>query len=200
MRLCYIRDAMATVEFEHRFPSGQIIRLVHGDLTEESVDAIVNAANGALAHGGGVAWAIVKKGGAAIQVESAKWVATHGPVKTGNVAITGAGKLPCKAVIHAVGPVWHGGQRGEEALLRTAVWNSLELAQQKGFTGIALPAISSGIFGFPKERCAEILTQTALDFCGKFPQSPLREIRFTLIDQPTLDVFRAEFRKRFGTT
>lgn len=189
---------MVIVKFEHHCPSEQVIRIIHGDLTEEQVDVIVNAANEFLAHGGGVAWAIVKRGGASIQAESAKWVAMHGKVKTGNVAITGAGELACKAVIHAVGPVWHGGKKNEAELLRSAVWNSLEQAHQKNFTSIAMPAISSGIFGFPKDRCAQILLETALDFCAKFPQSPLREIRFTLMDQPTLEVFLAEFQRRLG--
>ena len=189
---------MAKEKFAYTAPSGQRIVLVHGDLTEERVDAIVNAANEFLAHGGGVAWAMVKKGGLSIQTESTKWVATHGKVKTGNVAITDAGKLPCKAVIHAVGPVWQGGKKNEEELLRSAVWNSLELAHEKKFASIAFPAISSGIFGFPKDRCAEILLQATLDFCAQYPQSSLREIRFTLIDLPTLEVFLAEFQRRLA--
>lgn len=193
----YKKSAMADEKISHTCPSGQRIVVAHGDITEERVDAIVNAANSALAHGGGVAWAIVKKGGAGIQAESAEWIAAHGKVPTGGVAMTGAGNLPCKAVIHAVGPVWNDNPHDADALLRSAVWNSLELAQRKNFARIALPALSSGIFGFPKDRCAQILLATASEFCERFPDSPLREIRFTLFDEPTLDAFLSEFQRCF---
>lgn len=179
---------------EHRLPSGQRLSVVHGDLTEEATDAIVNAANERLQHGGGVAGAIVRKGGWEIQEESDR----IGYVPTGQVAVTGAGRLPARYVIHAVGPVWRGGQAGEDELLRSAVWNALQKAHGMGLASIALPAISSGIFGFPKERCARILVETALEFCAQHPQSPLREIRFTNIDLPTVRVFEEEFRRRFG--
>ena len=98
-------------------------------------------------------------------------------------------------VIHAVGPVWQGGNQNEEGLLHSAVWNSLIKAHEMKLTTMALPAISSGIFGFPKGRCAEILIQTAINFCAQYPDSPLREIRFTNIDQPTVSVFQAELQK-----
>ncbi len=189
---------MTQIHFEARLASSQRIVLAHGDITEEPVDVIVNAANEALIHGGGVAAAILRKGGMIIQTESVGWIVRNGRVPTGRVAITGAGKLPCKAVIHAVGPIWREGKHNEDGLLRSAVWNSLELAHKKNFASIALPAISSGIFGFPKERCAKICAQTAEDFCEQFPDSPLREIRFTLFDEPTLEAFLTEFRKRFG--
>ena len=179
-------------------PNGIHIQVRHGDLTEEAVDAIVNAANSHLAHGGGVAGAIARRGGATIQAESNAWVQEHGPVATGGVAVTGAGRLPARWVIHAVGPVWRGGGHNEEALLREAVWNSLAKAEELGASSIALPAISSGIFGFPKPRCAEILVQTALDFCAAHPDASLHEIRFTNIDRPTVDLLRAELEKRSG--
>jgi O-acetyl-ADP-ribose deacetylase (regulator of RNase III) len=165
---------------------------VKGDLTEEQVDAIVNAANSHLAHGGGVAGAIVRKGGTVIQQESDR----IGYVPVGHVALTGAGALPAGHVIHAVGPRM--GEGDEDNKLRNAARGSLELAHEKGFRSVAMPAISSGIFGFPKDRCAEILLQAALDFCAGHPNSPLREIRFTLIDDPTVEVFEAEFRRRFA--
>ncbi|RMG49287.1 MAG: macro domain-containing protein [Acidobacteria bacterium] len=185
-------------ELQHVLPSGHVIKVVQGDITEEQVDAIVNAANEHLAHGGGVAGAIVRKGGSEIQRESTEWVRRHGPVATGQAAITGAGRLPAKAVIHAVGPVWHGGEQGEDEKLRSAVWNSLKLADERGFRSIALPAISSGIFGFPKDRCAHILLATAREFAEQHPDSRLQEIRFVLFDQPTLEAFAAEFRQQFG--
>ena len=177
---------------------GGVVALHHGDLTAEEVDAIVNAANGHLSHGGGVAAAIVRRGGGSIQAESDAWVRSHGVVPTGGVALTGAGRLPCRAVIHAVGPVWHGGGQHEEELLAQAARGSFELAAQEGFGSLALPAISSGIFGFPKDRCAEILLAEGVGFLTAQPVSPLREIRYTNFDEPTVSVFRAAFQARFG--
>lgn len=189
---------MSTVLAEYVTPSGQSIQARLGDLTEERVDAVVNAANQYLAHGGGVAGAISRRGGPVIQVESDRWVREHGPVPTGEVAVTLAGNLPCKLVIHAVGPVWRGGTHGEDELLRSAVWNSLAAAHDRGLASIALPAISSGIFGFPKPRCAAILVQTALAFCQAHPDTSLREIRFTNIDRPTAELIAAEVGKLAG--
>jgi len=191
---------MNTVVREVKLSSGQTIRILRGDITAEQVDAIVNAANSHLKHGGGVAAAIVKKGGEVIQRESDEWVRQYGPVPTGQVAITNAGNLPAKAVIHAVGPVWgeHTPERADE-LLKSAVWNSLMAAHNRGFTSIALPAISAGIFGFPKERCASILLDTAKEFCEKNPESPLRNIHFVLFDEPTFQAFVEAFDARWGS-
>ncbi len=189
---------MNVVKAEHALASGRVIRLVHGDITEEHVDAIVNAANSHLQHGGGVAAAIVRKGGAVIQRESEAWVRQHGPVPTGRAAITSAGALPCRAVIHAVGPIWRGGQEGEEEQLRSAALSSFALASDRGFTSLALPAISAGIFGFPAARCAEILLTAARDFLREHPESSLREIRFVLFDPSTLDAFLHAFHRVFG--
>jgi O-acetyl-ADP-ribose deacetylase (regulator of RNase III) len=190
---------MATLIISHALTSGQTLALYHGDLTEEKVDAIVNAANEQLAHGGGVAGAIARRGGRVIQEESLAWVREHGPAGHGKPALTGAGKLPCKAVIHAVGPVWRGGAGDEEDKLRAAYTSALELAHAHGFASIAFPSISTGLFGFPVERGAAIALQCAGDFCAAHPDSPLREIRFTLIDAPTVEVFKREFEKRTRT-
>ncbi len=189
---------MNEVTAEHVFRSGQKIRLVRGDITEERVDAIVNAANSHLAHGGGVAAAILRKGGEVIQQESDEWVRRHGPVPTGSAAITGAGALPCRAVIHAVGPVWRGGEAGEEEQLRAAAWSSFTLAAERGFASLALPAISAGIFGFPIARCAEILLRAARDFLTAHPEGPLREIRFVLFDPAALEAFHRAFEQMFS--
>lgn len=180
---------MSTLKVEFVTDSKQRIQARLGDLTQEVVEAIVNAANTALAHGGGVAGAIVRAGGYVIQEESSRWVREHGAVQTGQVAVTAAGKLPCKYVIHAVGPVWQGGDHNEDELLRQTVWHSLLKADELQLTSISIPAISSGIFGFPKERCAKILVKTALDFCDQYPDSSLREVRFTNIDQVTVSLF-----------
>ncbi len=186
---------MSSLISQLTLPSGQIVSLYHGDLTEARVDAIVNAASERLAHGGGVAGAIVQRGGSEIQRESDDWVRQHGPAGHDRPALTGAGRLPCRFVIHAVGPVWQGGARNEDANLRAAYASSLELAHAQGFRSIAFPSISTGIFGFPVEHAAPIALGAALDFCAAHPDSPLREIRFTLIDAPTVEVFRREFEK-----
>ncbi len=184
---------MATRVREQRLPSGQILRLEHGDLTEAQVDAIVNAANARLAHGGGVAGAIVRRGGWVIQQESDAWVSRHGPAAHDRPALTGAGVLPAKAVIHAVGPVWQGGGRGEAAKLRAAYASALALAEAQGFASVAFPSISTGIFGFPVDQGAEIAVQTAHNFLVAHPDSSVREVRFVLIDTKTLHVFASAF-------
>jgi len=186
---------MATRLREHRLPSGQSLILEHGDLTEARVDAIVNAANSRLAHGGGVAGAIVRRGGRAIQVESDAWISRHGPAGHDRPALTGGGALPARAVIHAVGPVWQGGARGEAGNLRAAYTSALELAHAQGFASVAFPSISTGIFGFPVAQGAQIALLSAVDFLNAHPESAVREVRFVLIDDATLRVFQSEFDK-----
>jgi len=164
----------------------KIIRLIKGDITERTVDVIVNAANSYLKHGGGVAGAIVRKGGGIIQKECDK----IGFVPAGSSVITGAGKLPCKAVIHAVGPKI--GEGDEDAKLRNSVSSSLTLASERNFRSISMPAISSGIFGFPKDRCAEILVEEAKKYLMSNATS-LEIIEFCVIDDETKDYFKKEF-------
>ncbi len=188
---------MSTLRVEFKTSTGQALQVRQGDLTQEDVDAIVNAANSPVAHGGGVGGAIVGRGGYLIQDESDRWVAEHGSVPTGQVAVTSAGSLPCKTIIHAVGPVWQGGGAHEEDLLESAVQNSLLKAEELELSSIALPAISSGIFGFPKERCAEIMIATALNFFKDHPQAALRRVCFTNIDELTVSIF-AEKINQFG--
>jgi O-acetyl-ADP-ribose deacetylase (regulator of RNase III) len=144
-----------------------------------------------------VAGAILRRGGRAIQTESEAWVKQHGPAGHEKPALTRGGQLPARWVIHAVGPVWGSGD--EERKLRAAYSSALLLAHEKRCTSIAFPSISTGIFGFPVERGAALGIQAAIDFCSTHPDSPLRHIRFTLIDLPTVEVFRAEFARRFGT-
>lgn len=179
---------MSSVVVEHVFPSGQILRLCHGDLTEEAVDAIVNAANEHLELGGGVAGAIRRHGGDEIQRECDAWVRAHGPAGHDRPAVTGAGRLPCRAVIHAVGPVWGSGD--EDGKLGVAYAASLDVAHQHGYRSIAFPSLSTGIFGFPVERAAPIALEAVRGFVDAHPDSPLREIRFALIDAPTVEAFR----------
>lgn len=170
--------------------SGHTISLWHGDITEESADAIVNAANDGLVHGGGVAGAIVRKGGYAIQDESDR----IGRVPTGSAAITGAGALAAKYVIHAVGPVWNGRPPEEnDRLLASATTAALEIAREKALTSIAFPAVSSGIFGFPKDRCAHVMLQAVRGWAETHPDNNPRDIRFTIIDEETVTIFEREF-------
>jgi O-acetyl-ADP-ribose deacetylase (regulator of RNase III) len=187
---------MSTLISQLSLPTGQTITLYHGDLTEEAVDAIVNAANDGLMHGGGLAGAIVRRGGQSIQLESIQWVREHGAAGHDKPALTRAGTLPCKAIIHAVGPTWADGMHHEDEKLRTAYTAALRLAHEQGFTSVAFPSISSGIFDFPVERGAAIAVKALEDFCAAHPTSPVRDLRFVLIDAQTLDVFKREFATR----
>lgn len=178
---------MTAIKRAHTFPNGQCLELMQGDITLQEVDAIVNAANEFLQHGGGVAGAIVRRGGQIIQEESDRWIQEHGPVTHATPAYTTAGSLSCKYVIHAVGPVW--GMNNADERLATAVFSSLRLAESLGLHSIALPAISTGIFGFPKDRAARIILHTISEYFQQNAQSQLRLIRLTLWDQETLDEF-----------
>lgn len=184
------------VLFEHETEHRHTIQIVKGDLTKEPVEAIVNAANEQLAHGGGVAGAIVGAGGGVIQEESDRWVQEHGPVRTGTAAITTGGALPAEHVIHAVGPRW--GTGDEEAKLASAVRSALEMAAEHDIGSVSLPAISSGIFGFPKDLCAEVILETAADYLAQHPDGPVREVNLCNIDDRTADIFADEARGRFG--
>lgn len=188
---------MRDILYEYTTPAGQVVRVGQGDLVDEAVDAIVNAANEYLAHGGGVAGAIVRRGGANIQQESYRWVQEHGPVHAGAAAITGAGELAARWVIHAVGPVWRD-QGDEPELLASAVRSALALASAHGLESVSLPAISSGIFGFPKPLCAEVMWTTVLDYLTAHPESSVREVNFCNLDRGTVEIFRAEAIRRFG--
>jgi len=161
----------------------KVIKVILGDITEEPTDAIVNPANNYLKHGGGVAGAIVSKGGSIIQQESDK----IGYVETGRSVITTGGKLKAKYVIHTVGPLWQGGKNKEEELLKSAVLRAMELAQKYELNSIALPAISTGIFGFPKEKGVKIIVDSVIEFL-KTHNLP-KEIHFTNIDEYTSNLF-----------
>jgi putative ATPase len=185
-----------TVLFEHTLPTGQLVRVVQGDLTAETVEAIVNAANEWLQHGGGVAGAIRRQGGETIQRESDAWVKQHGPVSTGSAAITGAGNLAATYVIHAVGPVW--GSGNDEHKLASAVRSALVLAGEHQVKSISIPGISSGIFGGPKDICARVILKTTVDYLQQNPSSSLQEVRFCNIDNLTAATFVAEAKKLWG--
>lgn len=162
-----------------------VIRLVSADLTERDADAIVNAANSRLQHGGGVAGAIVRKGGASIQKESD----AIGCVPVGGAALTGAGRLRARHVIHAVGP--RRGEGDEDRKLANAMRSVLRLAAEKGFRSLSVPAISAGIFGFPKDRCAAILVAETAAFLRGRPAAP-SVVEFCIMDDEAYGHFRSE--------
>lgn len=158
------------------------VELVKGDITELDTDAIVNAANSKLQHGAGVAWAIVNKGGYIIQKESDKL--RFCPV--GNAVITTAGKLKAKYVIHAVGPV--NGEGNEDAKLKSATLSALKLADKHKLKSIAFPAISTGAFGFPKDRCANVMLNAVLEYANG--TTGLEKVIFCLYDDETFRIFK----------
>lgn len=158
------------------------VELVKGDITELDTDAIVNAANSKLQHGAGVAWAIVNKGGYIIQKESDKL--RFCPV--GNAVITTAGKLKAKYVIHAVGPV--SGEGNEDAKLKSATLSALKLADKHKLKSIAFPAISTGAFGFPKDRCANVMLNAVVEYANE--TTGLEKVIFCLYDDETFRIFK----------
>jgi len=169
--------------------NGKTVRLVSADLTERNVDAIVNAANSHLQHGGGVAGAIVRKGGRIIQDESDK----IGYVPVGGAALTTAGALKAKYVIHAVGPRM--GEGDENNKLKKAINSVLALAAEKKLKSISVPAISAGIFGFPKDRCAKILVGETTAFLKRRDPASLELVEFCIFDQEAFGFFRIEMEK-----
>jgi len=164
-----------------------IVELVQGDITEMETDAIVNAANAALQLGGGVAGAIRRKGGPKIQEECNKIGGTF----VGGAVITTGGKLRAKYVIHTVGPRY--GEGDEDRKLRNATLNSLKLADQYSLRSIAFPAVSAGIFGFPKDRCAKIMLSTTVEYLKG--TTNLQRIVFCLYDSDTFHIFDDELKK-----
>lgn len=160
---------------------------MQGDITIEVVDAIVNAANEHLQHGGGVAWKISKKGGSSVQKESDEWIRKHGPVSHAHPAWTSGGLLPAKYIIHAVGPIW--GDGDEDRKLSDAVRGSLRVADELKCASISMPAISTGIFGFPKERAAGIIFNSLDNYFKTQANSTVKLVRLVLFDDATVQAF-----------
>ena len=184
-------------------PEGKIISVFKDNICDRTVDVIVNAANTRLRHSSGVAKAIVDAGGETIQDECDQCIIEHGSILEGQVVVTSAGKLPFKKVIHAVGPLWRkeatrekslGKTPKEEKLLRYAVSNALQEAS--AFTSIALPAISTGASGCPRDLCAKIMVDAALEFCEENPSCLLSEIQFTSTDGAVVTAFVNEMNTR----
>jgi O-acetyl-ADP-ribose deacetylase (regulator of RNase III) len=169
------------------------ISVIRGDITRVEADAIVNAANSSLLGGGGVDGAIHRAGGPDILEACKKIVARQGGCKTGNAVITTAGKLPAKFVIHTVGPVWNGGNNNERALLAKCYLNSLMLAAENGCKTVAFPAISTGVYRFPKDEAAFIAVQTVDDFIRN--TAPGLRVTFVCFDEENFLLLKREVDK-----
>jgi O-acetyl-ADP-ribose deacetylase len=165
------------------------VELLLGDITRLDVEAIVNAANSSLLGGGGVDGAIHRAGGPKILEECQEIRAQQGGCKTGEAVITSGGNLHAKYVIHTVGPVWNGGQANEDVLLSSAYANSLVLADKYKVTSIAFPNISTGIYGFPKGRAAEIATNSVRSFLTY--NSQIKKLIFCCFDEENFKIYQS---------
>jgi O-acetyl-ADP-ribose deacetylase (regulator of RNase III) len=172
---------------EYRVGSA-VVTLLQADITQQNTDAVVNAANSSLVGGGGVDGAIHRAGGAAILEECKQIVAGSGRCKTGAAVITTAGNMQARSVIHTVGPVYRGGQRGEPELLANAYKNSCRLAVENGLHSISFPSISTGAYGYPIEKAARIALTEVFGFLKK--EDEIHEIRFVLFSTGDLEVYR----------
>ncbi|HJQ80473.1 MAG TPA: O-acetyl-ADP-ribose deacetylase [Lacipirellulaceae bacterium] len=175
--------------------NGRVLDLVLGDITEQEIDAIVNAANSQLAGGGGVDGAIHRAGGPAIMEDTLRRYPKGCP--TGSAVISTAGNLRAKHVIHAVGPVWRGGHAGEDRLLASAYRIALDLAAQHGCRSIALPALSTGAYRYPLDEAARVAINTASEFLQQLPtNSALALVRFVLFSADALAAFKHALKER----
>ncbi len=189
---------MSLLIVDHTYPTGQRLQIVQGDLIRETTDAVVNAANSRLQHGGGIAGAILRGGGYEIQHESDLWIANHGLVEHAHPAVTSGGNLPARLIIHAVGPVWGSGD--EDAKLEAAFLGSFEKAGELCLESLAVPALATGIFGFPKPRAAKIFYLTLGAYYQAHPNSTLKLVRLVIIDEETLNAFLDVWRELHPST
>jgi len=176
--------------FSKKIVNNVLFVVCQGDITKQKTDVIVNAANSYLSHGGGVAGAIVGAGGSVIQDESNVIVEKYGPVLVGSAVYTSAGSLNAKYIIHTVGPKL--GEGDEENKLKRALLSVLNLSDNLKISSISIPAISTGIFGFPKEKGAKVIFNTVLNWVYEHAGTLLKEIRFCNIDNLTTDLFKKE--------
>ena len=165
-----------------------MIRVIAGDITGIPADVIVNAANSGLMGGGGVDGAIHRAGGPVIHAACMKIVAEKGGCPAGEAVITGAGNLPAKYVVHTVGPVWRGGHAGEDELLKRAYRNSLLLALENGARTVSFPNISTGVYGFHKERAARIAVKEVKSFLEE--HSGIDEVLFVCFDRENFGLYQ----------
>jgi O-acetyl-ADP-ribose deacetylase (regulator of RNase III) len=163
------------------------ISIIRGDITTQSTDAIVNAANSTLMGGGGVDGAIHHAGGPAILEECKQIVARQGRLPAGQAVITTAGNMKAKHVIHTVGPIWHGGGQGEPDLLAGAYRESLKLAAENNLSSISFPSISTGAYGYPVDKASRIALKTVVSFLSK--TTSIKDVIFVLFDNRTLEAY-----------
>lgn len=175
---------------ESNVGSARLVAAV-GDLTRAEVDAVVNAANSELRHGGGVAAALSRAAGPRLQQESDAWVAAHGPLTDGQAAVTTAGDLPARVVVHVAGPVYDESSGENEPRLRAAVRAAIEAAVEAECRRVAYPAISAGIYGYPPQEAARILTDEVAAWCRSRPDAPVEEILLVGYDRTMGDRFVA---------
>jgi len=166
-----------------------MIKVIQGDITKIKVNAIVNAANTSLLGGGGVDGAIHREGGKAILEDCIRIRDKQGGCKVGEAVITTAGNLPAKFVIHTVGPIWNGGNENEEQLLSNAYRNSLQIAIDNNVETITFPNISTGVYGFPKDKAANIALSTVLDYLK--PDHTIKDVIFVCFDKENYDIYQA---------
>lgn len=169
------------------------VQLVQGDITKESTDAVVNAANSSLLGGGGVDGAIHRAGGPAILEECKAIRARQGGCPAGEAVITTGGRLPARFVIHTVGPVWTGGERGEAEVLASCYRNSLRLAGENGLRSVAFPSIGTGAYGYPVGKAAPVALSAVAGFLSEGKGLPAL-VRFVLFDAGTLRAYEDAFR------
>jgi O-acetyl-ADP-ribose deacetylase len=184
-------DAIATA----RMGEGTVV-VCAGDLTRQEVDAVVNAANEQLQHGGGVAAALARAGGPTVQRESDDYIAVHGPVRPGTAAVTSGGALPADHIVHVVGPRYRRGQ-DNAGLLAGAVTAALDAADAAGASSAALPAISAGIFGYPAPEAGRVIAETACTWLSEGARS-ITEIRLVGFDAEAARYFVAGLPDQAG--
>lgn len=172
--------------------TGEHLQVVHGDITRMEVDAIVNAANSGLLGGGGVDGAIHGAGGPAIAAACRAIRDAQGGCPTGEAVITTGGLLPAPYVIHAVGPVWKGGSENEDALLASAYRNSIRLAGEHNLRTVAFPNISTGIYGFPRERAVDIAIAAVREALGRAPS--IEQVTFVCFDDENFKLYRERLK------
>ena len=170
------------------------LHIIQGDITEQATDAIVNAANSSLMGGGGVDGAIHRAGGPAILEECKQIVSRQGRLLTGKAVMTTAGNLKASYVIHTVGPIWQGGNKGEPELLASAYQESLKLAAENRLASISFPSISTGAYGYPLDKASRVASRTVNAFLRQ-SVTPLREVVFVLFDSQTFRAYSSALKE-----